>query len=285
MGYCVLHCRKGKNAEPLGNHIDRVEGKEYSYRHSDETKRSLNKSFEMTKYQKLSLNEAVTLRISDGYTGTTAIRKDAVRFVETIFSGSHDDMIKIQSDNKMFQKWIEKTISFAKNAFGEKNIVRMSLHLDENTPHFHCVSVPLIEGRLTAKKLLTRESLSKFQSDYAEEMSEFGLNRGELGSEAIHNDQTEFNANKIREAKENLLKIHSESFEMLSKLSYNILGKIHIDYYKQKLSEGNLKSAQELLAYISNHKLKSKLDKLKLEELKIKKKLNQDQSQNQKQKL
>ena len=30
MGYCVLHCTKGKDSGGgLGNHIDRTEGKEY----------------------------------------------------------------------------------------------------------------------------------------------------------------------------------------------------------------------------------------------------------------
>jgi hypothetical protein len=58
---------------------------------------------------------------------------------------------------------------------GRKNIIRMSLHFDEETPHFHCVSVPIINGRLSAKKILTRQNLSNFQTDYATEMAEFGL--------------------------------------------------------------------------------------------------------------
>jgi hypothetical protein len=32
-------------------------------------------------------------------------------------------------------------------------------------------------------------------------MAEFGLMRGELGSEAVHDGQTEYNANLIRQAK------------------------------------------------------------------------------------
>lgn len=201
MGYCVLHCKKGKQGESLGYHIDRTEGKEYSYRHSDGTRRNLNENFAPDKFQNLSLNDAINLRISEGYTGGTAIRKDAVRFVETIFSGSHDDMIKIQNDPNTFNYWKEKTIAFAKAIFGEENIIRMSLHLDEETPHFHCVSVPIIDGRLSAKKILTRQNLSDFQTDYAAEMAEFGLMRGELGSEAVHDGQTEYNANLIRQAK------------------------------------------------------------------------------------
>jgi hypothetical protein len=154
--YCIA---KKENKESLGYHIDRTEGKEYSYRHSDETRRNLNENFAPDKFQNLSLNDAINLRVSEGYTGGTAIRKDAVRFVETIFSGSHDDMIKIQNDPNTFNRWKEKTVAFAKATFGEENIIRMSLHLDEETPHFHCVSVPIINGRLSAKKILTRQNI------------------------------------------------------------------------------------------------------------------------------
>jgi hypothetical protein len=117
MGYCVLHCKK-ENKESLGYHIDRT-GKEYSYRHSDETRRNLNENFAPDKFQNLSLNDAINLRVSEGYTGGTAIRKDAVRFVETIFSGSHDDMIKIQNDQILLIVG-KKNGSFAKATFGRK---------------------------------------------------------------------------------------------------------------------------------------------------------------------
>jgi hypothetical protein len=55
----------------------------------------------------------------------------------------------------------------------------MSLHLDEETPHFHCICTLNVNGRLSAKKILTRQNLSNFQTDYATEMAEFGLMRGE----------------------------------------------------------------------------------------------------------
>ena len=200
MGYCVLHCKKGKDSGGgLGNHIDRTEGKEYSYRHADKSRLGLNEDFALEKFKNLSMPDAIDFRIKEGYTGLTAIRKDAVKFVETIFSGSHDDMIEIQSDPEVFSLWKGKTIEFAKSIFGEENIVRMSLHLDEETPHFHCVSVPIVDGALSAKKLLTRQSLADFQTKYAAEMSEFGLIRGELGSEAVHDGLTEYNSKQSQQ--------------------------------------------------------------------------------------
>jgi hypothetical protein len=66
-------------------------------------------------------------------------------------------MIKIQNDQILLIVG-KKNGSFAKATFGEENIIRMSLHLDEETP-FHCVSVPIINGRLSAKKILTRQNI------------------------------------------------------------------------------------------------------------------------------
>lgn len=243
MGYCVLHCKKGKQGESLGYHIDRTEGKEYSYRHSDETRRNLNENFASNKFQNLSLNDAINLRISEGYTGGTAIRKDAVRFVETIFSGSHDDMIKIQNDPNTFNHWKGKTIAFAKATFGEENIIRMSLHLDEETPHFHCVSVPIIDGRLSAKKILTRQNLSNFQTDYAAEMAEFGLMRGELGSEAVHDGQTEYNANLIRQAKMELETFNIQIEAQRALLSHLLVKTTELTVAAEKI---DLKSVEAL---------------------------------------
>jgi len=244
MGYCVLHCKKGKDSGGgLGNHIDRTEGKEYSYRHADNSRTKLNEEFALDKFQKLSMSDAIDLRIKEGYTGSTAIRKDAVKFVETIFSGSHDDMLKIQTDPKEFELWKEKTKKFAKSIFGEENIVRMSLHLDEETPHFHCVSVPIIDGALSAKKLLTRQSLADFQTKYADEMKSFGLKRGELGSEAVHNGLTEYNSKMAAAAKEEEKVQRSVLSELYDKEEEVIK---RIDFLLQEEKKGIIKQVQAI---------------------------------------
>lgn len=38
--------------------------------------------------------------------------------------------------------------------FGKENVVSLDLHLDESTPHFHAVVVPIVNGKLNAKKWL-----------------------------------------------------------------------------------------------------------------------------------
>jgi hypothetical protein len=55
---CVL--QKGKQGEFRISYRP-TEGKEYSYRHSDETRRNLNENFAPDKFQNLSLNDAINL--------------------------------------------------------------------------------------------------------------------------------------------------------------------------------------------------------------------------------
>ena len=104
-----------------------------------------------------SLLQDIEKRIEEGYNVRTKsgelqkIRKDAPRAIFTILSGSHERMQDIVKAPKLLKSWIEANIAFAKGEFGDANIVRMTLHMDEKTPHFHIVFVPITkDGRLTA---------------------------------------------------------------------------------------------------------------------------------------
>lgn len=179
--FAVYHSEKGKSgATQIGYHMDRVEGKEFSYQHADPSRKHLNRYFTPGKFKDISLTDAINERIKEGYTGKTAIRKDAVKFLTHIFSGSHERMEELSKDKDKFNKWINANYQFACREFGEKNIVRFVLHMDERTPHIHCVTVPLThEGKLSAKiKFGNRERMRKRQDDYAEAMKPFGLERG-----------------------------------------------------------------------------------------------------------
>jgi hypothetical protein len=190
MGFAVFHVSKGKsNSASLGAHIDRKEGQEHTFRNADPARRDLNRNFD-TGYSKMSLNEAVKLRIKEGYTGTKAIRKDAVEYVPMVFTGSHVEMKAIEQNPTKLDEWIQKNYQFACREFGKENILRFTLHLDEKTPHIHAVIVPLVDGKLTAKVVLgDRVAMSERQTRYAAEMQEFGLERGVVGSKRIHNSE------------------------------------------------------------------------------------------------
>lgn len=191
MGFAVYHATKmSASGAGLGDHIDRKEGQEHTFQNADPSRRQLNQSFAVTEHCSKPLHTAISDRIAEGYTGTTAIRKDAVRALSLVFTGTHEDMKAIEADPEKLQGWLKANYQFITQEFGKKNVVRLALHLDEKTPHLHAVVVPLVEGKLTAKKLLgNRKDMSARQDRYAKAMEPFGLSRGVRGSKAVHNSE------------------------------------------------------------------------------------------------
>lgn len=189
--YAVLHVEKGSGSGGgLGNHIDRTEGMQHTYPHANPEYKQYNREYIKSG---LSLPEAINKRISEGYTQKKGIRSDAVKYVATIFSGSHDKMNEILKGKKL-NDWVQQNYNFACKEFGKENIVRFTLHLDEKTPHIHCVFVPLTQdGRLSAKEIVgNKSSLQSLQDRYAEKMESFGLERGEKNTGITHTETKEF---------------------------------------------------------------------------------------------
>lgn len=220
MGFAVFHIEKvTTGASSLGAHIDRSPGQEYTYKNADPNLLQKNVHFTCGSFNELKLNEAINLRIKQGYTGGKAIRKDAVKGMSMVFTGSHEEMKKIFSQSQTRNAWIDANIKFVKDEFGVKNIVRFTLHLDEKTPHIHAVVVPLTkDGRLSAKEIMgDKNGMSERQTRYAEQMRPFGLERGVVGSKAIHNSEGWYLGQQKKEQEAVLS--HIPAFTFLDKLS------------------------------------------------------------------
>lgn len=201
MGYAVYHCEKGNvSSGGIGNHIDRTEGAEHTYQHADPERRELNRYYEINKHTSKPLWQAIEDRIAEGYNARNKqgelkeIRKDAVKYTTHILTGSHTEMMEIFSDEKKMEAWIHANIHFICEEFGEQNIVRFALHMDEKTPHIHAVTVNLTkDGRLSAKELIgSRKQMQERQDRYAEKMEQFGLKRGLKNTGIKHEDASEY---------------------------------------------------------------------------------------------
>lgn len=192
MGFAVCHIEKvTTGATNLGAHIDRVVGHEYSFHNSDPGRRDQNVDYQCGDFNKVNLNEAIKQRIETGYTGKTAIRKDAVRAMSIVLTGSPEQMTEIFSKAETRQAWVKANMNFIGKEFGLENVVRFTLHMDEKTPHIHAVVVPITKkGSLSAKEVMgDKIAMSKRQTRYGQEMEPFGLQRGVVGSKAVHNSE------------------------------------------------------------------------------------------------
>lgn len=196
MGFAVYHTQKGRGpGAGLGHHIDRTSGMEFAYEHSNPAKRDMNVKLPCyADRQLLSLPEAIEVRIKEGYHGKKELRSDAVKYLSHILTGSYDDMMKIFQDKDKIKTWVRENYKFMEHEFGHENIIRFDLHLDEKTPHIHCVSVPLTnDGRLSAKEMIgNRIELKQRQDRYAASMEQFGLQRGLTNTGVKHEDVKEY---------------------------------------------------------------------------------------------
>lgn len=118
------------------------------------------------------------------------VRPDSVRGVEVLLTASPEAFKRREDGSQMDwhdSKWAEANIAFLKGKFGEENVVSCTLHQDELTPHFHAVVVPITpDGRLSAKDVFNPKTLRALQTEYAEAMKPFGMERGVEHSRAKH---------------------------------------------------------------------------------------------------
>lgn len=155
----------------LGNHNERSR----ETKNADPAKTHLNRKIISTDNLTQSINE----RIREGYTGKTAIRKDAVTSISMILTGSHEPMNRLIEQNRL-DEWVNANLKWVGDTFGKENIVMFTLHMDEKTPHIHAIIVPITpDGRLSAKEVMgEKKTLRGYQDSYALAMDRFGMERG-----------------------------------------------------------------------------------------------------------
>ena len=160
------HKANSKDINGLQRHNERTPGKG---RHSNENIKS-----EKTKNNVFLIDDDRTLytrvadRIEQGRTvgrgkGLKGVRKDAVRMYE----------ITVQPSGKVWELPEEDQVEMLKDAFeyfkaefGAENVVSAVIHVDETHPHLHMDFVPLKDGRLDAKHIVTPTRLKKLQDDF-----------------------------------------------------------------------------------------------------------------------
>lgn len=259
MGFAVGRAEKGRGSGGgLGDHIDRTKGKEHTYEHANVSETHLNQNYAVPEGRhKMDLKDAISDRIAKGYNGKRKIRNDAVRYLKHVYTGSPEEMKKIFSDKKTAEAWVKANAKFISEEYGKENIVRLTLHLDEKTPHLHAITVPLTkDGRLSAKEIMgNKKDLSLRQDRYAEAMKPFGLDRG-IKSTGIKHE----NANDYYKRVDATIKSTEETVLQPVKGVFGINKDKTLEKYQNEL-----KSAKMALADL---KEKKKREELKIQALK-----------------
>ena len=180
----ICRVAKVKGVGSIGGKSD------HNYRHAqvpnaDANRQHLNQEYVNT-YTRLG--PAIEERLHDA--GITKMRQDAVQGMEFILTASperfkRDETGQATGDYRN-STWVKANLDFMQRQYGP-NLVAFTLHQDEKTPHIHAVVVPITaDGRLCAKELFNPKTLRQLQTDYAQAMKPFGLERGIEGSRARH---------------------------------------------------------------------------------------------------
>jgi len=122
--------------------------------------------------------------------GVKRVRHDSVRGMEVILTGSPEGFIRSQDGRAVDyskSKWAQDNLHFLQEKFGAKNVVSFTLHQDEKTPHIHAVLAPITaKNTLSADQLFNPQSLRQLQTEYAQAMAPYGMERGVEHSQAKH---------------------------------------------------------------------------------------------------
>lgn len=179
MSYAIFRTQKMKSTviDKCQRHNQR-ENKNYSNKDINFNKTNLN--YDLHNNKSIVYIDEINKKIKERYTGTKAIRKDAVLNVECLITSDSEFFKTIGSDET--KRFFKESYEFIKSEFGKENIIYANVHMDETTPHMHLGFTPITsDGRLSAKEWLDgKKKLTELQDKFFSYLTnkKFNLDRG-----------------------------------------------------------------------------------------------------------
>ncbi|CAF1381070.1 unnamed protein product [Didymodactylos carnosus] len=184
MSFAILRTAKLKSMGEIGGSLS----------HNYRDRPTLNANPQQTPNNEHSLKNAELVMSAIKDKLPEKRRKDAVLCVEYLITASPDWVGWNKSDE---QKYFDDAKKWLEDKHGRDNVIATTIHRDESTPHMIAYVVPLVDGKLNAKKFLGgRQKLSDMQTDFAKSVGEpLGLVRGLEGSKAEHQTIKQYYSN------------------------------------------------------------------------------------------
>lgn len=185
--YAIIHIQKMKNEDltKIAEHCRRESPDgTYSNPNIDPERRHLN--IRRSNYPETeTLKALIDRRISERKVQKTKVKKNAVKLCSVLVETSPEHMNSLSREEQI--RYFDEAFKYCQKLFGEKNVIEMNCHFDETTPHAHIAVVPIINGKLCAKELITRQFLFDLQENFPKAMQErgFHIKRGEGGDPKV----------------------------------------------------------------------------------------------------
>ena len=181
MSFGICRVQKIKGASGVvGLQLHNRREREHSNSNPDIDRSRSSLNYSLTGNRTMNYNKLIDERLKQAYKGKKAIRKDAVRMCEMLFTSDGEFFSRISGQEQ--RQFFIDCFEFAAQRYGRENIIAATVHLDEATPHLHLDFVPLTpDGRLSAKEVLgNRPQLQQLQDDFFSAVSsKYGLERGQ----------------------------------------------------------------------------------------------------------
>ena len=269
MGYISIQINKAKGSADTGasDHIER----KTMPKNADPTRTHLNRELVEFPDGVADRTEAISHRIH-----TAGIRRkitpDQVRAIRIVLSGTHEDMVRVQDEDRLGE-WCDDNLQWLHRTFGRENTVSAVLHMDEHTPHIHATVVPIVTGerrkarkkqaegrrtyrkkanavRLCADDLLTRERLVAYHDSYAAAMAKYGLQRGVRGSEARHMTTAQYYRDLKRQTGE--LEANVRQLQTAQQQAERQLDEVRKEIKSEKLEAAKTEAKTALVAKVGS---------------------------------
>lgn len=188
-----LHFEKHKANDTAVNglqrHNERVPGQKHSNERIDDSRTSDNVFLKKADSKfNTSVNDVIENKRKGGIKG---VRKDAVRMVEATvqLSGKVLDMSEYEQEQVLRDSY-----EWLKDKFGEDNVISAVIHKDETNMHLHFDFVPIEDGKLNAKAIISKPRLKQYQTDFLKNLKEnhASMNFERGGSETNGLSQRDF---------------------------------------------------------------------------------------------
>lgn len=203
MSYGIVRVQKMSAGSVKGIEIhDRREKEGISHTNKDIDWERTSQNYDLHPDQNSNFNKAVKARISE-LNLSKAVRKDAVVLAQVLVTSEHDFFKRLSKEQQ--EQFFKDSCIFLAERYGKENVISATVHLDERTPHMHFNFVPVTaDGRLSAKSVLTRQSLIEQQTAFQKQVGEhYGLERGLQGGKKKHLEIAEL---KVQTALESVSK-------------------------------------------------------------------------------
>lgn len=198
--FCVLRQSKLKTISSLGNaYCHNYRTSASAAPEADPSRRYLNQELcDGLISQNFTFNEIYDRRVEESkFYENHPVRKNSVPAIELVLSFSNEmkEHIDLEAWKKINLKWLKKK-------YGD-NLISAMYHDDEYasdgknaSPHIHAIVLPFDEiGQLNASKICGNKiDYLELQDEYAREMSQFGLIRGNFDSGDKHIQPKEYHA-------------------------------------------------------------------------------------------